>query len=202
MKKKLTSRDRQAIATKKKIYDTGVSLLQQYGFDGVNVSQIAKKAGVSVGTFYHYYTSKLDLFMELYKTADTYYEEEIAEQAKTLPYREKIIFFFREYGLLAEKNGVELTRKMYVAGNTLFLGRTEGMHQVLLDIIQQEQEDQGQPEEPEEGASDTNGTKKTPRETADDLFLIARGVIFDWALRNGAYDLQEKMEAMLRVYLG
>lgn len=59
MKKKLTSRDRQAIATKKKIYDTGVSLLQQYGFDGVNVSQIAKKAGVSVGTFYHYYTSKM-----------------------------------------------------------------------------------------------------------------------------------------------
>ncbi len=193
MKKKLTSRDRQAIATKKKIYDTGVSLLQQYGFDGVNVSQIVKKAGVSVGTFYHYYTSKLDLFMELYKTADTYYEEEIAEQAKTLPYREKIIFFFREYGLLAEKNGVELTRKMYVAGNTLFLGRTEGMHQVLLDIIQQEQEEE---------TSDIKDVKKTPRETADDLFLIARGVIFDWALRNGAYDLQEKMEAMLRVYLG
>lgn len=193
MKKKLTSRDRQAIATKKKIYDTGVSLLQQYGFDGVNVSQIAKKAGVSVGTFYHYYTSKLDLFMELYKTADAYYEEEIAQQAKALPYREKIIFFFREYCLLTEKNGVELTRKIYVPGNTLFLGRTEGMHQVLLDIIQQEQEEE---------TSDIKDVKKTPRETADDLFLIARGVIFDWALRNGAYDLQEKMEAMLRVYLG
>lgn len=192
MKKKLTSRDRQAIATKKKIYDTGVKLLQEYGFDGVNVSQIAKKAGVSVGTFYHYYTSKLDLFMDLYKAADSYYEEEIAEQVTALPYREKIIFFFREYCLLAEKNGVELTRKMYVPGNTLFLGRTDGMHRVLLEILQREQE---------EGASTAGGTKKTPQETADDLFLIARGVIFDWALRDGSYDLKEKMESMLRVYL-
>lgn len=188
-KKHLTSRDRQAIATKEKIYRTGIALLQQHGFDGVNISQIAKSAGVSVGTFYHYYTSKLDLFMDLYKTADAYYEEEITERIKALPYTEKILLFFREYGLLAEKNGVELTRKMYIPDNTLFLGRTEGMHRVLLEILQNGQED---------GAFDK---KKTPCERAGDLFLIARGVIFDWALRGGEYDLTEKMDAMLRLYL-
>ena len=59
-KQKMTSRDIQAQATKDKIYKVGIELIQKYGIDGVNVTQIAKAAGVSVGTFYHYYTSKLD----------------------------------------------------------------------------------------------------------------------------------------------
>lgn len=189
MKKKLTNRDRQAIATKKKIYRTGVSLIRKHGFDGVNVTQIAKKAGVSVGSFYHYYTSKLDLFMDLYRSADTYYENEVACRVAELPFREQIKLFFREYCLMAQDNGVQLTKKMYVPDNDLFLSRTQGMHQVLLDILADGQR---------KGAVKK---EKTPQEISDDLFLIARGVIFDWALRDGAYDLLEKMDTMLDIYL-
>lgn len=189
MKKKLTSRDKQAIATKKKIYKTGIALFQEHGFDGVNVSQIAKSAGVSVGTFYHYYTSKLDLIMDLYRGADTYFEEEVTASAQKLPFREQIKYFFHEYCAMAERNGIELTRKMYVPDNTLFLSRTQGMHQVLLDLIDAAQ------------SAGRFSAEKTPQAVSDELFLIARGVIFDWALREGAYNLQEKMEAMLDIYL-
>ncbi len=218
MEKKLTNRDKQAIATKKKIYEAGIQLLQKQGFDQANVSQIAKSAGVSVGTFYHYYTSKLDLFMDLYRTADTYYEETISQQLSGLPFQKQVILFFREYCQLAENNDVELTRKMYVPDNSLFLGRSQGMHQVLLEIIENAMAEgiiksnacghnpSSDVSELPQGSArpappKTSHGKSFAQQIADDLFLIARGVIFDWALRSGEYDLKKKMEDMLMVYV-
>ena len=63
MKKKLTSRTRQADATRKRIYNTAIRLFKQYGYEQVSVSQIAKAANVGIGTFYHYYESKIELFI-------------------------------------------------------------------------------------------------------------------------------------------
>ena len=107
-KQKMTSRDIQAQATKDKIYKVGIELIQKYGIDGVNVTQIAKAAGVSVGTFYHYYTSKLDLFMDLYRSADAYYENQLAGQIRHMAFDEQIQAFFLQYASMAENNGVGL----------------------------------------------------------------------------------------------
>lgn len=41
--KNQTNRDRQAVATKSKIYRCGVQLINQYGYDHITVAQIAKK---------------------------------------------------------------------------------------------------------------------------------------------------------------
>lgn len=188
-KKTLTSRDRQAIATKQRIYEVGINLIQQHGFDGIKINQIAKAAGVSVGTFYHYYTSKLDLFMDLYRAADAYYEETVAVLLEPLGLKDKIQRFFQEYCTIAENTGVDLIRKMYIPDNTLFLARSQGMHQVLLQTVDSAGSEKGL------------SLKKTSQEHSDDLFLIARGVIFDWALRGGEYDLKEKMKQMLDLYL-
>lgn len=189
MKKKLTSRAKQAIATKKKIYKVGIKLIQKHGIDGVGVSQIAKASGVSVGTFYHYYKSKLDLFMDIYRQADSYYESELAPQLETLPFEEKIQKFFHEYASMAENNGVQLTQKMYVPENSLFISRSKGMHRVLQTIITEAQ------------ASGECSSDQQPDEISAELFIAARGAVFDWALHEGHYDLKEKMEKMLGIYL-
>lgn len=188
-KQKMTSRDIQAQATKDKIYKVGIELIQKYGIDGVNVTQIAKAAGVSVGTFYHYYTSKLDLFMDLYRSADAYYENQLAGQIRHMAFDEQIQAFFLQYASMAENNGVGLTQKMYVPENSLFLDRSKGMRPVLLDIIYTAQKD---------GFCDP---APSPDDIADELFLIARGVIFDWALHQGEYDLAKKMEKIMRIYI-
>lgn len=187
--KNLTSRDRQALATKKKIFQVGIKLIQKHGLDGVNVTRIAKAAGVSVGTFYHYYTSKLDLFMDLYRSADQHFETELAASLKALPFEGQIQAFFEEYADMAEKNGVDLTRKMYIPENSLFISRKQGMHSVLEEIIAAAQ------------GSGICSTKNTPREIESELFLIARGVIFDWALHEGSYNLKEKTRKMLEIYI-
>lgn len=187
--KVLTSRDRQALATKNKIFQVGIKLIQKYGLDGVNVTRIAKSADVSVGTFYHYYKSKLDLFMELYRSADHYFETEIASRLEPLPFAQQIQVFFEEYVDMAERNGVELTRKMYIPENSLFISRKQGMHSVLEAIIITAQN------------SGICNKKNTPQEIEHELFLIARGVIFDWALHDGNYNLKEKTRKMLEIYI-
>ena len=48
------------------IFDCGKELFGCRGFKKTNVSGITKMAGVAVGTFYRYYASKEQLFMEIY----------------------------------------------------------------------------------------------------------------------------------------
>jgi AcrR family transcriptional regulator len=48
------------------IFNSGRELFYSKGFKDTNVSEIAKMAGIGVGTFYNYYSSKEKLFMEIF----------------------------------------------------------------------------------------------------------------------------------------
>ena len=65
MKKKLTSRDLQALETHKKVTDTAMKLVKEHGYDRVTISQICEACGVAKGTFYSYFTSKKDILIDL-----------------------------------------------------------------------------------------------------------------------------------------
>ena len=54
------------IDKKADIFNAGRELFYSKGFKDTNVSEIAKMAGIGVGTFYNYYSSKEKLFMEVY----------------------------------------------------------------------------------------------------------------------------------------
>jgi AcrR family transcriptional regulator len=54
------------IDKKADIFNSGRELFYSKGFKDTNVSDIAKLAGVGVGTFYNYYSSKEKLFVEIY----------------------------------------------------------------------------------------------------------------------------------------
>ena len=65
MKTKMTNRQKQAIRTKNKIFDTTVSLISENGFDNVNIEDICKTAEVSVGTVITSYSIH---YTKLYET--------------------------------------------------------------------------------------------------------------------------------------
>lgn len=187
--KNKTNRSKQAQATKDKIFQVGIRLLRSKGFDGVNVQQIAKAAGVSVGTFYHHFDSKLDLFMNLYRGVDEYFESTVANGLKGHNCFDKIILFFYEYTKLPLQDGLELVQKIYIPENKLFLSQPRAMYQLLNTIIHEGQE------------AGEMSDELSFEEFSDTLFLLARGVIFDWALRDGSYDPQEKMRTVISLYL-
>lgn len=48
------------------IYNCAKELFSANGFKDTNISEITKKAGMAVGTFYNYYSSKEKLFMDIF----------------------------------------------------------------------------------------------------------------------------------------
>lgn len=63
MKEKLTSRDLQARETRERLLRTSMELIAKEGYRNVTIQRICKECGVSVGTFYQYFSSKKDIIM-------------------------------------------------------------------------------------------------------------------------------------------
>ena len=62
--KRLNKRQQQAEQTKLNIFQAALELLEQTDFESITVRDIVRKAGVSVGSFYNAYSSKLEVFYQ------------------------------------------------------------------------------------------------------------------------------------------
>lgn len=67
MGNKRTPKQDRGIETKTRICDAGFELFSQKGLHGTSSREIAKGAGVSIGSFYSYFKDKKELFMTLLK---------------------------------------------------------------------------------------------------------------------------------------
>jgi len=78
-----------AVAAEKKhaIYESTLRLIKEFGFHGTPMSQIAQEAGVATGTIYHYFSSKDDLIVELFRYSKEKMRKAIfKESEQALPY--------------------------------------------------------------------------------------------------------------------
>lgn len=182
---KKTNRAKQAEITKNKIYNCGVKLIRKHGFDNVTVEQIAKQAGVSVGTYYYYFESKFDLFSEIYKRADEYFLKDVAGKLHAEDYNGKIIEYFNKYAEYNLSDGLDMVKKLYTSDNKMFITKGRAMQNVLRSII-------------EEGQLKGQISKaESSSEIARILFIAARGVIYDWCLHDGKTDLKTEMKKVI-----
>ncbi|HBF39750.1 MAG TPA: TetR/AcrR family transcriptional regulator [Firmicutes bacterium] len=191
MGKKLTNRSKQALCTKKRIYQGGVKLIEKYGYENVTVDQIAKKAGVSVGTYYHYFQSKFDLFVEIYRQGDEYFKAKVPELLdRHESCASRVIAYFALYGQLSIDDGLEMVRNLYVPTNKMFLTHGRAMQDLLTEILRQGQ------------VAGEIINSETPEKITEQLFVAARGVIFDWSLRDGQSDIIVDMKDMTQRLIG
>lgn len=182
---KLTSRAKQAVATKNRIYECGVNLIGKYGFDQVTVEQIASEAGVSVGTYYYYFESKFELFSEIFNRADEYFLAEVADNLAANSAPEQILEFFGKYADFTHANGIEMVKKLYTSDNKMFITKGRAMQNILQAIIEKGQ------------ASGQLTATMSSMELTNMFFLVGRGVVFDWCLRDGDINLREKMREVI-----
>lgn len=192
MKKKLTSRTKQADATRKRIYNTAIRLFKQYGYEQVSVSQIAKAADVGIGTFYHYYESKIELFMKIFVNVEDYFSE-FKDLDFNLSAEETIQRYFYQYAKLNEAAGIEVVQNLANPQNRKSLDGNQDFELILTSILKKYQE---------LGKIKNN---ESAEEICDLFFISARGVMFDWCIKHGKYDLAEKtqfvIERLLSIYL-
>lgn len=78
---RLTTRDRQRLETRQRLYDTALEEFRRRGFEAVQVEEIVRAAGVARGTFYLHFQNKEDLLRAFRASV----EEQIRDRLEGLP---------------------------------------------------------------------------------------------------------------------
>lgn len=179
MKKKLTKRQLQAKNTQEKIYNVAIELIEKKGFNNITVAEICNTAGVSIGSFYNYFESKHSILDKIFKVADDFFLNVVANNLKGNTIQEQIVEYFHYYADFNADKGLDFVKQLYTVKNNLFATKGRHMQIVLQDIIEKGQR---------------NGditTEMTSEEIVDYLFISVRGAIYNWCLHDGAYDLSQ-----------
>lgn len=137
---RLTKRQIQAINTKNKIYNIATNLMQKEGYDNITIQNICEKAEVSVGSFYHYFESKNDILIELYKKADHFFYDNIKNKLSSTNAIDRIIEYFDYYAEYNEKTGIDMMKQLYNSNNKMFITKGRHMQTILDEIILEGQE--------------------------------------------------------------
>jgi TetR/AcrR family fatty acid metabolism transcriptional regulator len=180
-KKPITKRQEQALKTKNRIYTAAIDLMDRKGFDNITIAEISEKAGVSVGAFYHYFESKNDILAEIFHQADEYFSIQVASGLTKESIPDQIVEYFDHYARFNIASGMEMTQQLFSPKIKFFIQEGRPMLTILQDLVRRGQE---------KGEIRADAS---PEEIVRFLFIMARGVVFEWSLYDGGYDLEATM---------
>lgn len=182
MAEKLT-RTEQAEQTKQRLFNAAYELLQEMPFEAITIRDIVRRAGVSIGTFYLYFPSKLDVYYETYVIADEYFVGTVAPMLTLPTAKENLLLYFDQYAIYnSEYTSFRLTKLLYNSENKGFLRRADpGMLSVLRDLIQK--------------GLDAGELDDSMTAEQIELFLMdaVRGLIYNWCIRDGEFNIRKSM---------
>jgi TetR/AcrR family fatty acid metabolism transcriptional regulator len=176
-----TTRKEQAEETRNRIYSSAIELMEENGFGNFTVEDISKRAGVSVGAFYHYFNSKNDILAEIFYRADDYFSTYVVNSLKKGSIPEQIVEYFDYYAKFNVASGVETTQQLFNPKIKFFIEEGRPMLEILEDLIRK-----GQKKNEIRGDTDA-------KELVRYLLVMARGIVFEWSLFDGNYDLEARM---------
>lgn len=180
--KKKTSREKQAELTKQRIYDVGLALFSEKGFDETSIVEICKSADCSVGAFYHYFPSKDSILEETFRIADDDFNAWNKDRAMKSRGRDAVLEYMNTYAELVIKSGLEFSKRFYTWKNKTFIKKGRPMQTRLIELIHEEVE------------SGNIILTVSPEEACEWLFVCARGVVFHWCLYEGDFDLKKRIQ--------
>lgn len=189
---KMGKREKQSIDTRKRIIDAGDKVFAKKGMSNTQIKDICKEAGVSIGTFYHYFENKDDLILKRFWEFDEPYtklsDRDFATEDAIQNLVDFSLYFAREsFNSKNKKVTIEYLKARLGVTIEVLKPKNRPYFKVLCRIIRVGQ--------------DNNQICKdmTPEEIADLVMIITRGYTFDWANMDGEYDLKEKMEKQLPI---
>lgn len=110
MKQTAGKRKESAQETRRRLLVAARKILDSRDFSDVTVADIAREAGVAVGSFYVYFKRKEDIVEEL-KDYDFYRLAEIVGKMSKCGIQERLAYYCREFMKGIEEYGLEITRQ-------------------------------------------------------------------------------------------
>ena len=110
MKQELTNRQKAAMETRKRLLIAARKLLYDKDFSEITVADIAKEAGVAVGSFYVYFKRKEDI-VEVLEDYDFYHLAQIVNGMTEKGILDRLAYYCHEFMKGIEDYGLEITRQ-------------------------------------------------------------------------------------------
>ena len=182
---------------KENILKATTQLIKKYGIEFVTVSNICKAANVSTGSFYHHFGNKDELLayylIEAFKDHFSAFEKINSDDPVA-----NVLLCYEIYNQFLLNQGFEFIKNYYTTNNKglyshsnhssaarLRVPLTSKIHSFFLDGIHK-------------GFINQDCDIKN---LMYDLSVIEKGVIFDWCLSEGEYDLKEQVNRLLSNYM-
>ena len=193
MKQELTNRQKAAMETRKRLLIAARKLLYDKDFSEITVADIAKEAGVAVGSFYVYFKRKEDI-VEGLEDYDFYHLAQIVNGMTEKGILDRLAYYCHEFMKGIEDYGLEITRQWIrnnVAPQRMCYSKEDETKytfdvRTLQSILQE---------------SVTCGLLK-PETPVDDLALFINaelyGLMLAWCMSNGAVVGSERTETLVR----
>lgn len=172
------------------IIETAIPLICSVPFDELSVAEICEAAGISVGTFYHYFQKKSDLLIGLLGLIDEFLEEDVFPLLTCGDEIENLKLFAHGWAEHVEAHGLERSKLISsIEPVDIEPGGAKRAAVVKLEEIISRGQEKGQIiPEPDAAA-------------LAEIFLLAfRGVTTDWSRHNGSYSVIEKMDMYIALF--
>ncbi|GAA0179955.1 hypothetical protein SH2C18_27360 [Clostridium sediminicola] len=184
--KELTKRQKQAIDTRNKLIESAEKLFNERSYTDVNIIDICKDVGVSKGSFYYHFPSKIDIY---HKFVDNKYEHSYIDKManyEEMTFDERINQLIEIICDVLLSTGVENFRN-YISESIMdeqFVSTLQDRKVIWIfnKIITDAQK-----------SGEISSDIKTLLLTEDFYFLLF-GVIVEWGLRGGSLDIGAKLK--------
>ncbi len=177
--------------TKRVLHDSAMRLIDQLGYEKATVQLICQESNVSVGTFYNYYDSKEAVVAEFSQKNDELFDQIVRTSLKEEKGIEDYIRkYFTYYADLNIQAGTSLymrtTRKKNI---DMRQEQIRPMYTVLEEFLRDRQKEN-------KVRDDIHVVTMVHQ-----LFTIVRGVVIDWCICEGRYDLHREIQDFLTPYI-
>lgn len=182
-------------SSRKKIIDTAISIIRENGADALTVRNVCDTAGLSIGTFYHYFRDKDDLMMYFLK--ETSFDSfRLKTPLSNISGRisELYMHLIHKYMDL----GLDFMKSFYSTGNrslSAYMGEENGSfaEDSVMAISEKEMSE----------ALDCGIIKPSSdiHLLCTDICTIVKGCVFEWCLNDGKPDIESSLNRILSNYM-
>jgi AcrR family transcriptional regulator len=200
MQREKSAREKQAEETKLRIKDSAYELFREKGYNNTSIEEILKRSNSSIGGFYHHFKNKDDIIIYAMELLDDDYKEYFDKMINSKEYSNKdyinkikdiIIYIIN----VVSSGGDELVRIAYsymMKEKSMSLKMTDRNREyfkIITYLLKQAKEEGVVREDLIIG------------DILDYITIIIRGIIVDWSVNRNTYDLNERSNIIIDLFL-